>query len=245
MTSQASRAASVVPPVAPAPCSPVPATRAELASRPVVLFDFDGTLADTKPGIVATARATLSEWGMTEAEMGDLTRLIGPPFPYAYCDVYGMSREDAEEVSRRYSARYAKLGPAGAPLFPGMAELLRDLSASGRTLAVASSKAQVTCEEMLVAHGVRGLFAAVVGKRDPEHAQKDVLVGMALEELVAAPADAVMVGDRFYDVRGAAANGVPCVGVCYGGTGTREELVGAGAAAVAASVAELRSVLMG
>ena len=116
--------------------------------------------------------------------------------------------------------------------------------AAGRTLAVASSKHQTTCEAMLVAHGGRDLFTVVVGKRDPEHAQKDELVSIALAELGIAPTQAVMVGDRFYDVRGAAAHGVPCVGVTYGGTGTREELAGAGAAALAGSVAELRGVLL-
>lgn len=215
-----------------------------LVRRPYVFFDFDGTLANTKPSIIATARATLAEWGMTEEEMGDLNRLIGPPFPRAYADIYGMPMADAEELTRRYRARYARLGPESHPLFDGMAELLRDLVAAGRTLAVTSSKRQEFAESMLADEGVHDLFAAIVAQRDPAHADKPYLVGATLEALGARPDEAVMVGDRFYDVEGAAANGVPCVGVLFG-TATREELEGAGAAAVVESVAELRRVLMG
>ena len=215
-----------------------------LSERPFVFFDFDGTLADTKPGIIATARATLLEWGMTEEEMGDLDRLIGPPFPRAYCDIYGMSMADAEELTRRYRERYAKLGRESHPLFGGMAELLRDLVGAGRTLAVTSSKRQEFAEPMLADEGVLDLFSAVVAQRDPAHADKPYLVRATLEALGAAPEDAVMVGDRFYDVEGAKANGVPCVGVLFG-TATRAELEGAGAAAVVESVAELRRVLLG
>lgn len=215
-----------------------------LSARPFVFFDFDGTLADTKPSIIATARATLAEWGMTDEEMGDLDRLIGPPFPRAYCDIYGMSMPDAEELTRRYRARYAQLGRESHPLFDGMAELLRDLVAAGRTLAVTSSKRQEFAESMLADEGVLDLFAAVVAQRDPAHADKPYLVRATLEALGATPDRSVMVGDRFYDVEGAKANGVPCIGVLFG-TATRAELEGAGAAAVVESVGELCRVLLG
>lgn len=225
------------------PDTPAP-TAADLARRPYVFFDFDGTLADTKPSIIATARATLSEWGMTEEEMGDLNRLIGPPFPRAYCDIYGMSMADAEELTRRYRERYARLGRASHPLFDGMADLLRDLVAAGRTITVTSSKRQELAERMLAEEGVLDLFAAVVAQRDPAHADKAYLVRATLEAVGARPDEAVMVGDRFYDVEGAAANGVPCVGVLFG-TATRDELEGAGAVATVESVAGLRRLLLG
>ena len=221
-----------------------PPASADLARRPYVLFDFDGTLADTKPSIIATARATLAEWGMTDEEMGDLNRLIGPAFPRAYTDIYGLSAGDAEELTRRYRERYARLGREAHPLFDGMADLLRDLVAAGRTIAVTSSKHQELAEKMLAEEGVRGLFAAVVAQRDPARADKPHLVCETLEVLGARPDEAVMVGDRFYDVEGASANRVPCVGVLFG-SAARAELEDAGAAAVVESIAELRRVLLG
>ena len=215
----------------------------DISSRPFVLFDFDGTLANTKPGIVATARAALAAWGMSEEQMGDLGRLIGPAFPYAYCDIYGVSRADAEEITRLYRERYAQLGPEAYPLFDGMRQLLEDLVASGRTLAVASSKRRDFVERMLEDDGVAQLFAHVGASMDAAHSGKEELIRSALRALGARPDQAVMVGDRFYDVEGARATGVPCVGVLFG-TATRGELEEAGAVGVASSVGELRGLLM-
>ena len=219
-------------------------TTPEISARPVVLFDLDGTLANTKPGIIATARAALSAWGMGEEEMGDLGRLIGPAFPYAYCDIYGVSRADAEEITRLYRERYARLGREAYPLFGGMAELLADLRAQGRVLAVASSKRRDFVERILADDGVAHLFSHVSASMDAAHADKPTLIREALRALSARPEDAVMVGDRFYDVAGAREVGVPCVGVLFG-TATREELEGAGAAQVVTSVDELRRALVG
>ena len=74
---------------------------ATVPGRRLVIFDFDGTVADTKPCIVETARRALLDFGMAEEDLGDLGRLVGPPFPYAYTLVYGLSEADAAEVTRR------------------------------------------------------------------------------------------------------------------------------------------------
>ena len=222
-----------------------PHAASDFASRPCVLFDFDGTLADTKAGIMSVARTVLSELGMTEAEMGDLSRLVGPPFPAAFTQIYGMAPEEATRVGERYSELYAQLGPETHPLFDGIADLLRELKAAGRRLAVTTSKGQGTALRYLTDDGVLELFDAVVGKVDPTQADKAHLVSRSLAELGCTAEDAVMVGDRHYDVEGAHAQGVPCVGVYLGGTAPEGELERAGADAVAHSVAELGRLLMG
>ncbi|MBR2835788.1 MAG: HAD hydrolase-like protein [Coriobacteriales bacterium] len=80
--------------------------RCDIASRTCILFDFDGTLANTVPAILATGKKVLTEYGMTEEEMGDMRRLIGPPLPYGYCEIYGMSLEDAQKVTAHYRELY-------------------------------------------------------------------------------------------------------------------------------------------
>ena len=222
-----------------------PVVAPPVSERSCILFDFDGTLADTKPAIVDTARKVLREWGLSDEEIGDPGRLVGPPFPAAFSIVYGMSEEDAAEVTRRYRAIYTTLGLETHLLFDGMAELLGDLKAAGRRLAVTTSKREEMAHEMLAENGVEQLFDAIVGQTDPTRADKATLVGDTLEALGCGADDAVMVGDRFYDVEGAAANGVPCVGVYLGGTAPAGELEQAGAAACAHSVDELRHVLLG
>lgn len=216
-----------------------------LSERPCVLFDFDGTLADTKPAIVDTARRVLREWGMTDDEIADPGRLVGPPFPAAFSIVYGMSDEDAAEVTRRYRAIYAKLGLETHMLFDGMAELLQSLKAAGKRLAITTSKREEMAHTMLADNGVEQLFDVIVGQTDPTRADKTTLLGDTLAALGCSADEAVMVGDRFYDVEGAAANGVPCVGVYLGGTAPKGELEAAGAAACAHSVSELGRVLLG
>lgn len=220
------------------------ADAADLVGRRFVIFDFDGTLADTRPGIVATATKVLRAWGMSDEEIGDVGRLVGPPFPRAFSDIYGVAPTEADELARLYSEEYAKLGPSSHALFAGMTELLAELRDEGRRLGVATSKHQVTAERFLQEDGVLELFAVVAGKVDPAHADKATAVRRALTALGARPEDAVMVGDRFYDVEGARANGVPCVGVLFG-TATRQELEDAGAAAVVDSVEGLREALLG
>lgn len=216
-----------------------------LSERPCVLFDFDGTLADTKPAIVDTARRVLREWGMTDDEIADPGRLVGPPFPAAFSIVYGMSDEDAAEVTRRYRSIYAKLGLETHMLFDGMAELLYSLKAAGKRLAITTSKREEMAHTMLADNGVEQLFDVIVGQTDPTRADKTTLLGDTLAALGCSADEAVMVGDRFYDVEGAVANGVPCVGVYLGGTAPEGELEAAGAAACVHSVEGLGKVLLG
>lgn len=218
---------------------------ASLASRPCVLFDFDGTLADTKRCIVETATEVLLGFGLTREQIGDAGRLVGPPFPAAFTLVYGLSEEDAAEVTRRYRAIYFKLGPESHPLFAGIRELLDELRAQGRRLGIVSSKNYKLIDAALADTGIEGLFDAVVSSRDPKDVGKQALVTRALEELGCVPHDAVMVGDRFYDIEGACACGVASLGVYLGNTAEDGELERAGATAVARSVAEMRAILLG
>ena len=220
-------------------------TGEDVTGRGLVIFDFDGTLADTIAGIISTARTVLLRHGLTEEEMGDVRRIIGPPFPQAFSSVYGLSEEEAAQVTDEYRAIYLNLGLEGWPLYPGVRELLSDLCAAGRTLAVASSKRQQLVERAIADNGVEGLFLAVLGKASDAQGDKTATIGRILELAGAGPGDAVMVGDRHHDVEAAAACGVPCVGVTYAGTADPGELEAAGACSAAASVDELRRVLLG
>lgn len=221
-------------------------TQRSFADRPYVLFDFDGTLADSVGAITRTARGALLANGLREEDLGDLTRLVGPPFPYAFSLVYGLTPELADKVTADYRAVYPTLGRDAWPLFDGMAELLGRLRAAGRHLAVCSSKRTDMIENALADNEVSGLFDVRFGKLPGEEDEsKTSVMGRVLAALGATPDEAVMVGDRHHDVDAALANGLPCVGVTYGGAGTRAELEGAGAALVVDTIDELERVLLG
>ena len=220
-------------------------TGEDVTGRELVIFDFDGTLADTVEGICSTARTVLSAHGVPEEDLERVPLIIGPPFPQAFSLVFGLSSEEAGQVTAEYRAIYKDLGIEGWPLYPGVRELLEDLRAAGRRLAVASSKREPLVMRAVADNGVEGLFDVCLGKTSDEQADKSQTIARAIEALGLAPSDAVMVGDRYHDVDAAAACGVPCVGVTYGGTAAPGELEGAGACAVASSVEGLREVLLG
>lgn len=220
-------------------------TELDLANRPYVLFDFDGTLADTKPGIVRTATTVLLDWGIPEDVVSaHVEELIGPPFPDAFTQVFGLSALDAVEVTERYRAIYYTLDRSAWPFFPGVQTALLRLSQAGRVLAIASSKKGDLVHRCVADNDATGLFAAIVGQHGNVRT-KSQAIDRALHNLKVDADHTVMVGDRFHDVEGAASFGIPCIGVLWGNTGTRKELADAGATAVVDTVDELISVLLG
>lgn len=96
----------------------------EICKRPVVLFDFDGTVADTGRAVMTSTRKTLAARGFSEAQMGDLRRMIGPPLWKSFHDFYGFSREESLVVADEYRAFFDELGPEEYPVFDGIPELL-------------------------------------------------------------------------------------------------------------------------
>ncbi len=217
----------------------------DLSKKKLVVFDFDGTLVDSLPGIVATARTVMRAHGWDDESLGDMGRLVGPPFPQAFSMVYGLSDEEALQVTEEYREIYKDLGRDGWPLFDGVGALLRDLKAAGKLLGTASSKRQFLLEHGLRANGIDGLFDCPMAKQSDFGDSKEEALGRVLDKLGAQAGDAVMVGDRRYDVEAAHARGVECVGVLYGGTAPRSELEEAGADIICDTVSDLRRVLLG
>ncbi len=202
-----------------------------------VLFDLDGTLVDSRPGIVAALNATLAELGEPELPEAALVPRIGPPIEETWAELLRRPQDAVAGVVAAYRERYAELMLDGTDVHPGIPRLLEALAADGHLLAVATSKAQPLAQELLAHLGLDGAFAAVRGPVPPAAEPKAATVGRALEALgLAAGADAVLVGDRHHDVEGGHAHGLAVIGAGWG-YGSREELEAAGAVAVAAAPA--------
>ena len=105
-----------------------------------VIFDFDGTLANTKDHIIAIAKRVLAHHNLAPERYADLAQLIGPAFPQAFSIVFGYSDKEAREITAEYRAIYTNLGVEAWPLFDGMHDLLVSLKKAGILLGVASSK---------------------------------------------------------------------------------------------------------
>lgn len=215
----------------------------ELSKRPVVLFDFDGTVVNTGPAVLRVARQTLHEAGFDDAEIPDLTPIIGPPIEQGFIITMGVDRLQADRLVERYREIFNEtVRPGDYPPLPGMVELLEDLKASGRRLAVATSRLETSCNTMLRGIGL-DVFEVVCGRVHGVRETKADSIRGALAGLGASPAEAVMVGDRHNDVDGAHEVGLPCVGL-YSGAASPGEHERAGAECVCHSVQELRGVLL-
>jgi phosphoglycolate phosphatase len=189
----------------------------------VLLFDLDGTLVDSLPGIAAGVNAVLG----TSYSRDEIRPYVGPPLHDWLGPLSG--RDDVDELVAEYRRVYTKLMVEGTTVFDGIPELLAALRDDGARLAVATSKARPVAVDLLDGLALAHFFAAVAGPIPPAHDDKAATIAEALSALGSPPAgDVTMVGDRHHDIEGARANGVRAVGVTWG-FGTREELAGADA----------------
>lgn len=212
-----------------------------LASKAVVLFDFDGTVADTQPAIFRSVREVLSRRGYDLSD-DQLRPLIGPPLEEGIRLVCDIDADGAREVAVEYRALFERTVTADEiPVFPGMRELLDALRSRGRRIAVATSRIESATKDLIAMLGVTQ-FHAIAGRVPGVRYSKAESISAALDLLDASPDQAVMIGDRKYDVLGAASLGIPCIGL-YSGAAEAGELEGAGAVAVCRSIDELASLL--
>lgn len=204
-----------------------------------ILFDLDGTLTESAPGIINSIRYTLDKLGLRPMTDEELKRFVGPPLIESFTRYCGLSREEAARAVDVYREYFSEKGLFENAVYPGIPECLGALKSAGKKLAVATSKPQVFCERIIRHFGIDGYFDAVVGiPLDREDMTKAEVIKSAMELLGAVPEETVMVGDRDYDVLGARENGIPCIGVLYG-YGSREELSAAGAVGICETVAEI------
>lgn len=213
------------------------------ATRPaLVIFDLDGTLTDSAPGIVGSFRHALAEIGAPIPD-GDLAAmLVGPPMHETLAGL-GLGGVDSAAMAA-YRAHQLGGGWAVNAVFDGIPELLADLSAAGVRLAVATSKAEATAQLVLRHFGLDGYFEVIAGaSADGTRSAKADVLAHALAQLGELPESVLMVGDRDHDVAGAAAHGVDTVLVGWGYGGADFDDGRPGPALRVRDVAELRGVL--
>jgi phosphoglycolate phosphatase len=208
----------------------------------LVLFDLDGTLVDSTPGIWASIRVAAAELGLPEPTPGQLRSMVGPPLEDGFAGAFGLSGDDVDRAVAAYRTHYRAGAMFDAHVYPGIPELLSGLRADGAVLAVATSKPELFAVRVLERTGLLDAFAGVHGATlDGRIRHKDQVVAAAL----AAHPDGerpVLIGDRSHDVLGAAAHGLPCIGAGWG-PAPPGELAAAGAAVVVATPAEVPAAL--
>ena len=215
-----------------------------------ILFDLDGTLTDPKLGITSSVQYALRALGIEEPSLDKLEVFIGPPLSDSFREFYGLDEEQMITAVDKYRERFAAQGIFENEIYPGIPQMLADLKEKGKILAIASSKPTLFVERILDHFEIRKYFDYIVGSNmDGTRGRKEEVVEEALRQMLPvgmAPAkkrDTVaMVGDRKFDIVGAAAHGITSVGVSFG-YAPEGELEQAGADFIVNSVQALYDVL--
>lgn len=198
--------------------------------KKAILFDLDGTLTDSGEGIINCFRAGLAHFGLPVPSREELRVVVGPPLNISFRQ-FGIREENLEEAVAVFRGRYNSAGIYENKPYPGIRDLLQELKNRGHKLYVATSKPENMALEVLNRFDLARFFDQICGASlDESRASKDRVIAYLLKNN-AEDREMVMVGDTKYDVLGAKAHGIPCIGVGWG-YGTEEEMVAAGAMAI-------------
>lgn len=190
-----------------------------------ILFDLDGTLTDPKTGITRSVQYALAKLGVDEPDPDALVHFIGPPLLKAFQEFYHFDDQQAALAVQYYRERFASVGLYENAVFPGIQQMLEQLTEQGKTLVVATSKPTIFSVKILEYFGLRDFFQLVAGSNlDGTRVEKSEVIEFALSELAGHDsAKLLMVGDRKHDVLGAKQNQIAVAAIAYG-YGSQEEL---------------------
>lgn len=207
-----------------------------------VLFDLDGTLSDSAPGILGALRAAFAVNGLPPLDPRLERTLLGPPFYESLPPLIG--EQNVAGVIEAYREHYGAGGMFETTAYDGIPVVLATLRAAGLRLAVATSKPEYYAVPIVEHLALTEYFETVGGDDlDGSLRTKALVVGKVLRRLGSPePSTVVMVGDRAHDVAGARAHGISCIGAGWG-YGLPGELEQAGAAPICATPRELLSAL--
>lgn len=207
-----------------------------------ILFDLDGTLTESEPGIVNSVKYALEKMGAPEAPYEQLRSFIGPPLFESFVRVGMFNDEDAHKAVDLYRERFAVVGWKENSVYAGIPALLRALKKRGAYIAVATAKPIDFSSQIIEYFGMAPYIDKLEAITLTEHhADKGTIVRRALPEKYER---ACMIGDRNTDIIGAIENNIDGIGALYG-YGSREELEEAGAHAIAETVSDLWEILLG
>jgi phosphoglycolate phosphatase len=190
-----------------------------MANFDYVIFDFDGTVADTGEGILKSLQYSFKAMGDEEPDLEDLKKFIGPPVFYSYTHFYGISEDKVDDYVRKYRERYREKGIYESRVYDGLKELIISLKEKNIKVGIASSKPENLIYSVADYLEITNLFDAIVGVKsdNSKHSTKAGLIAQAMTDLGATDKNKVlMVGDRLFDIDGAHEAGIKCCGALWG-----------------------------
>lgn len=210
-----------------------------------VIFDFDGTICDTGEGIKKSAKYALDAFNIPSDDWQTLDCFIGPPLLVTFQEQFNQSAADADLLVQKFRERYTNTGIYECELYNGIKQLLINLKVDGIKIGIASSKPQVFVETLLNKFAIAKYFDSVCATSFAADCEsKQNIIARCLKELETEPKDALMVGDRFYDIDGAKADMVDGAGALWG-YGSKFEFIECGAKYIVDKVEDIESIALG
>lgn len=211
----------------------------------VILFDLDGTLTDSSPGIMNSIVYALKKYNISVENTDDLRKFLGPPLHESFRDFYGFDDEKSMEAVGFYREYFSTKGLLENEVYSGIREMLEDLKENGKRLILATSKPQPFTDRIMEHFDMAKYFEFIAGSNmDGTRSKKAEVIAYALKSCgIMGKSNVVMVGDREHDIIGATTVGIDSVGVEYG-YGDYDELSGAGATYIVKTVEELKELLI-
>lgn len=212
-----------------------------------IFFDLDGTLTDSKEGILNCLRYAFERLHEPVPAEETLIKFIGPPLQDSFMGFCGFDRDKAIRGIELFQERYAPLGKFENVPAPGMAQLCARLKDKGYVLALASSKPEAMCVPICEKFGFAPSMETITGSPPVGDWEKAEIIRETMRRLGLTERDVpsiLMVGDREFDVLGAKACGIDCVGVEFFGYAAPGELEKAGAVAVVDTAEELERFIL-
>lgn len=211
-----------------------------------ILFDLDGTITDSKEGIINSLRYAFDKIGEPQPDEDFLMTFLGPPLMDSFTHTMGYEKEKADRALAYFRERFQPLGIYENRLFPGIDQLLHALSQQKSIkVYLATAKPLPSAITVLKYFKIHKYFDDISG------ATLDGTIKLkthVIANLLATfgddydPERTIMIGDRDHDIYGARDNGIKCAGVAYG-YGSAEELKDADY--VASDVEDLKALLLG
>ncbi len=206
-----------------------------------ILFDLDGTITDSGEGILNCAEYALAHFGLPIPDRQTMRVFVGPPLRDTFYK-FGVPEDRLDEAVKVYRSRYIPVGIYENKPYEGIGDVLTKLKENGHKLYIATSKPEWMAHEVLGRFELKQYFDLIAGATmDGVRDKKEDVIAYLLAQ-TGDQKNALMVGDTEFDVEGAAAHGIGTVGVSWG-YGNVEDMVNAGAVAIAHDMKELFELL--
>jgi len=181
------------------------------------LFDVDGTLLNTREGILDSVKATIRHFNLPELTKENEKYFCGPPIQKSMMMVYGYTKEQAQEFANVFRDRYSQHEFLfKAEHYDGMMELLDNLKAAGIKIAIATYKREDYALDLVTKFGFMDYAQVAHGGDNFNKLTKADIIRKCIDEMGLTPEECVMIGDSDNDAIGAQGMGCPFIGVTYG-----------------------------